>query len=1015
MKNKRFLSMVLCMVLVASLFTGFVSTASADDVLSYPVKDGDYLFKICKAHGLDYYQCKNAIMILNNFTTEIQLNRLTVGQVVKLPASNAVAATVKATSSTTTTVTTSTTVGGTTTTTTSTSTVSGNLSNYNVAFYLIPHVVQYGETLASICNTYGTSYGQYASMILGMNSISNANNVWAGKTIYVPSTKAPTGGGFYAVVNHVVSSGETMTSICNNYGTSYAANATLINGLNSKTNLNTIYAGQSLYIPVVSSVINTAPSSSSASTQSGYAINLKYSSTEGLPYATLSDKTVTRADAGKGIKIIGGAKAGYALKSINVTRADNNANVVTNGTSFTMPPCDVNVEVVYSKGFLITRNVVHLNSGTFETMVNDEAVERACYGDNVVLKFYPKTGYSAQLVKYTFNGSTTTLKQNSDGTYSFKMPNYDVTVDVTFEETPLFPINSKFIDYYYFNASGDYSHTLTDAGSISYKVDGVSNTKAAKNTQVVATVTAKNNYGLSNVIVVKAGADPSVAANRLAVTKKDNTYSFKMPDNASGVDVYAMYSRTYALSTAKPSTNGNGGSIYFSSSDTENKKITRASAGQTVYIVANPNSGFALSSTPSDTKATYAKGASSTPVSLVTGDTHISFVMPPNDVTVTPAWVTGNNVFAIAKSVKDGDITIKVKDSYGTFNNASKAFSGDTVRFYLSPKAGYILDTVTTTPSVTPTPGTDSSGDYQEFTMPSEKVTIKVTFKVDGQAIDISGSSAVMSNGAEAPKVRAVVNGVETDNARVGYTMTADFKIPDGYEYQKDSNEKPMVYIARWTGLSHTDELLTANSGKYTYKLRETDVSYDKVNFLIMLTPTKVDTSYTILKNSSDYKISVAGTVEPSPLQAYEEQKITVTNAKTGYKIKSVKAFTGDAGSPTYLTVNTETDGEVYSFIMPNKAVTTEVEFAEVKTVAVSSNDSSLITYSTPATGVAGEMVSVVITFNDPTTYKPGSVSANGSELSYTDYTYDEASGTLTVTYTVKEDTNNVYVNIVTV
>ena len=117
MKKSRFISMLLCLCMVISLFTGFAGSASADDVITYTVQNGDYLFKICKNLGLDYYQCKAAIMTLNGFTSETQLNRISVGQIIKLPGSNAVAQTAKTTTTTTTTVSTSTTIGSTTTTT----------------------------------------------------------------------------------------------------------------------------------------------------------------------------------------------------------------------------------------------------------------------------------------------------------------------------------------------------------------------------------------------------------------------------------------------------------------------------------------------------------------------------------------------------------------------------------------------------------------------------------------------------------------------------------------------------------------------------------------------------------------------------------------------------------------------------------------------------------------------------------------------------------------------------------
>ena len=67
------------------------------DIIIHVVKVGDSLFKICKEYNLDYYLCKNAIMLLNGFTHTWQLNELAVGQELKLPATNAFASTLAAT------------------------------------------------------------------------------------------------------------------------------------------------------------------------------------------------------------------------------------------------------------------------------------------------------------------------------------------------------------------------------------------------------------------------------------------------------------------------------------------------------------------------------------------------------------------------------------------------------------------------------------------------------------------------------------------------------------------------------------------------------------------------------------------------------------------------------------------------------------------------------------------------------------------------------------------------------
>ena len=152
MKTSRFISLLLCVVMIMSLFTGLAGSASADDVITHEVKSGEIMLKICEQHGLNYYACKDAIMALNGFTSETQLAKLSVGQKLKLPASDGLAKT----ATTSTAVVTSTTVGNTTLTTT-TNYVGTTATGGNVAFYLTPYTVQAGDTLAGICSKLNTS------------------------------------------------------------------------------------------------------------------------------------------------------------------------------------------------------------------------------------------------------------------------------------------------------------------------------------------------------------------------------------------------------------------------------------------------------------------------------------------------------------------------------------------------------------------------------------------------------------------------------------------------------------------------------------------------------------------------------------------------------------------------------------------------------------------------------------------------------------------------------------------
>ena len=252
MKTSRFISLLLCVVMIMSLFTGLAGSASADDVITHEVQSGEIMLKICEKHGLNYYACKDAIMALNGFTSETQLAKLSVGQKLKLPASDGLAKT----ATTSTAVVTSTTVGNTTLTTT-TNYVGTTATGGNVAFYLTPYTVQAGDTLAGICSKLNSNYYYYSPVILGVNALANANYIRPGQVLLIPTTTASASGG-YAVVAHTVQPGENMTAICNRYGISYQAMRTLVNGVNRRDNMDKIYVGQTVYVPGTTAGVSAA-------------------------------------------------------------------------------------------------------------------------------------------------------------------------------------------------------------------------------------------------------------------------------------------------------------------------------------------------------------------------------------------------------------------------------------------------------------------------------------------------------------------------------------------------------------------------------------------------------------------------------------------------------------------------------------------------------------------------------------------------------------------------------------
>jgi LysM repeat protein len=141
------------------------------------------------------------------------------------------------------------------------------------------HTVRYGETLFSI----GRYYGVNPYSIANTNNLYNPNHIYAGQVLYIPSSSYYDGcssdygngwydgnyhqdyrdgyydgyyddcgyydtgyyDGWYGRNYHIVSRGETLTSIAYYYGVSPWA----IASANNIYNLNRIYAGQRLYIP----------------------------------------------------------------------------------------------------------------------------------------------------------------------------------------------------------------------------------------------------------------------------------------------------------------------------------------------------------------------------------------------------------------------------------------------------------------------------------------------------------------------------------------------------------------------------------------------------------------------------------------------------------------------------------------------------------------------------------------------------------------------------------------------
>ena len=577
--------------MIMSLFTGLAGSASADDVISHEVKSGEILLKICEQHGLNYYSCKNAIMALNGFTSDAQLARLNVGQVIKLPASNAVAGTVSTTTATVTT----TTVGGTTMTTTSY--VAGAAAGGNVAFYLVPYTVKNGDTLNKICNELGSNYYYYSPVIQGINALANPNSIYAGQVLLIPTPSAT--GATSAVVSHVVRAGETMSSIANQYGLNYQAQRQLINGLNRRDNMDKIYVGQTVLLPgtaaaATGSVVTTAAAASTtpATANGSYQISIS-AADKGSPYAVVNNtQFATRANAGETVNIVPSPRAGYAVRDIQVIRTDSGTDIPVSNYAFTMPNSSVQVTVNYSRGLII--NKVASPYGSFDAMVYGSNANTAFSGDEVTLAIYPKNGYN---VKFTngvyYQKSDLSMervyieKDEADGLYKFKMPNYEIRLVVDFEISSYLSLSSKV-------ESGGGS------GSVAFYVDGAKTGRAIQGQIVTMQMTPADGWEFDSSKYENSSGFQQLSANVNKLTKlNDRTYRFELGSTsiqAAWVTVSFINRNTYGLGADVRSGHGwISFQIVDAAGSVLQREVGRAQPDQLVEIVFHPDNEYVFS------------------------------------------------------------------------------------------------------------------------------------------------------------------------------------------------------------------------------------------------------------------------------------------------------------------------------------------------------------------------------------------------------------------------------------
>ena len=678
--KKRFISMLLVVLMVMSLLPGLSVSASAATVngantIEYTMNNGDYVLRICQKLGLNYYTCKPAIMALNNIQ-EGQWNKLAVGRVLTMPASdndalmlmNGAPTSAQTSGAVQTTgVTGTATTGNTAYATTSTLSTSNNVQTADLlGYYLVPYTMSVGDTVSGVCNSLGVNFNVFQSFIKQVNDISSWNKVRAGQTLIIPTPVKPAvGTTCYGVMVHNVTNNDTAYSITSNAGVNYNANKKLLEALNQTSNLGAIKAGQKFFYPVPMTVSvpgtgnpgSTSTTTTTTSVTDGngtttttttttaklYKLISNMNSADGTMLFYVNNKPVTAAPAGAKVTIETDTATGKAVQGLTVKHDGDKADLHLTGDSFIMPSCDVRVDAAIRSGHDIT--ITSNYSGKAAASVGGISVQSAIKGAAVVIKSvdpnYEIQSITAYYKKLVSSSDKTALAIS--GSNAFLMPDADAFVDVVLK-----PVST-------------YAFYVNDPvrGSFYLQVNGNPVTRAPKGAQVTVVAQANEGYEPTKLVVKRHGVTPDQPVNVFSNT-------FTMP--AFDVDVTVTFGAKGNNIVIMPSQFATVYAFNTAADDKVDKAITEQNTGDYVFLKLFDDNDAEITS-GYDVSYDIVRNSDGLKVNpeLESGIIY-KFKMPKGGVTVTPIITSKTPIDIKSEIYVNGDKVPAGKYQGGSFS-----------------------------------------------------------------------------------------------------------------------------------------------------------------------------------------------------------------------------------------------------------------------------------------------------------------------------------------------------------
>ena len=692
-------------VILAALFAGLSVTAAAENdissdtisgyVVAYTLAKDDTVLKVCNKLGIDFYKNQALITKINNIA---DYSKLPVGKVVWLPATSVGSAkdyytlkSHKVVSGDN--VNTLLTKYGIASTDTMLSRVNNNLASPTVGSTLT-FPVYTGDSTAKMADTTAAAIGgTAAAAATGISTTTGATAVTSGNVAYY-------------LMAYTMKQGDTVGAVCTANGISFNQNSALISRINGITNYNRIPVGRTIMIPtgtatgatysVVAHQIQAGETANSICATYGTSLannltlvkglnntnNLNYIQAGGILYVPVLGASGGGSGGGGGEGGSGGGGGDVTPGSVGTYKLSKD-------------DCD---------------------NGSFVLKVDGAEATTAVEGKTVTIVCSGKNGFVQKTVVAHMTGDTTKVVKVTNNT--FTMPDYNVTVSVTFGKATVYKLTCN---------PGD------PAGSGAYEL--------SVDDKVVTTET----YG-GAVVTVKPKPEANFMPESIKVTYKDSKGKvqevtvtdnrFTMPNADATIDVKFKPSAGYEYPLNSVSTPV-GGKFHF---EAGTNVVSKTKSGMRVWIKNTPEKGYKLDTVTIKYYVWNAK--TELPEIKTVKVSDAQFIMPTFDdeIELAKRYVDVEVKFIESKTYS---ITLKA-DSAGTKNTLDlhiDTVDGKTVTKQSEPgrhivlvpnikESGYELDKVTVTYGST-TIVLDSSNFWKtaSFDMPHDNVTITPAYK----------------------------------------------------------------------------------------------------------------------------------------------------------------------------------------------------------------------------------------------------------------------------------------------